>query len=55
MRTILFLLAILALAGTGTAWACPMQQSASNDQVVANSGDQAPSTPIPPRSEDGNS
>lgn len=50
MRILLFLLAAAALAGTGTAWACPMQQTASKSQTVASSSEQAPSTPIPAKS-----
>ena len=54
MRTLLFLVAALAVAGAGSAWACPMQQSASKGQVIAKSDNKAPSTPIPSKSRDDN-
>ncbi|MEK0085264.1 hypothetical protein [Benzoatithermus flavus] len=53
MRTAILALALVA--ASGSAWACPAhpQQTAGNDQVVASSGNQAPSTPIPPRQSQG--
>jgi hypothetical protein len=54
MRLVAFLLAAGLLASAATAaWACPMQQTAGKGQVVASSGGQAQSTPIPRRSQAG--
>ena len=54
-RLVFLILAAAAIAGTGSAWACPMQQSASKGQVVASSNGKAASTPIPAKtSQDSN-
>lgn len=50
MRIFLFVLAAGLLASAGSAWACPMMQSASKGEVVASSNGKAPSTPIPAKS-----
>jgi hypothetical protein len=55
MRAIAVLTAVTFLMTANAAWACPMQSvSAANGQTVGSSSD-APSTPIPPKSQQGGS
>jgi hypothetical protein len=51
MRVTAFVLAAAFALAAGSAWACPMH-TAGKDQTVASSS-KTPSTPIPPRSEQG--
>jgi len=48
MRVITFLVALELLVGAGTAWACPMQNAAKDQNLASSNG--GSSTPIPAKS-----